>query len=76
MVIFVIINLIGIRFLARSNNGITWWKVAIPLITIIVLLSTHFHGSNFTAGGGFFVKGHALKAIMIATGKSLHGPRT
>ena len=66
MVIFVILNLIGIRWLARANNAITWWKVAIPVATIIVLLASNFHGSNFSHGGGFFVKGDALKAIMIA----------
>jgi amino acid transporter len=67
MFLFVIINLIGIRFLARANNGITTWKVAIPVLTIIVLLVSNFHGSNFGhIGGGFFVKGKALKAIMIA----------
>ena len=38
MVIFVVFNLVGIRFLARANNAITWWKVAIPVATIIVLL--------------------------------------
>src|SRR5436305_7492039 len=48
MVFFVTINLIGIRWLARSNNGITVWKVAIPVLTIIVLLITTFHGSNLT----------------------------
>jgi amino acid transporter len=57
MVVFVILNLIGIRWLARANNGITTWKVLIPILTVVVLLLTHFHGSNFTAGGGFFVKG-------------------
>ncbi len=67
MVIFVIINLVGIGFLARANNGITTWKVAIPVLTIIVLLVSNFHPSNFgTAGGGFFVKGEAVKAILIA----------
>jgi amino acid transporter len=67
MVIFVILNLIGIRWLARTNNGIITWKVAIPVLTIIVLLVSNFHGSNFgSAGGGFFVKGAALKSIMIA----------
>jgi len=67
MVIFVMLNLIGIRWLARANNGITTWKVLIPILTIIVLLITHFHGSNFGhVGGGFFVKGAALKGIMIA----------
>ena len=66
MVIFVVFNLVGIRFLARANNAITWWKVAIPVGTIIVLLASNFHGSNFTSGGGFFVHGAAVKAILIA----------
>jgi amino acid transporter len=67
MVMFVILNLIGIRWLARANNGITTWKVAIPVLTIIVLLVSNFHGSNFGhAGGGFFVHGAAVKSILIA----------
>jgi amino acid transporter len=66
MVIFVIINLVGIRWLARVNNGLTSWKVFIPILTIIVLFATHFHSSNFTAGGGFFVPHDPLKAILIA----------
>src|SRR5579859_4084691 len=28
MVFFVTMNLVGIRWLARANNAITWWKVA------------------------------------------------
>lgn len=66
MFLFVAVNLIGIRWLARSNNGITTWKVAIPVLTIVVLLVTHFHPGNFTAGGGFFVHGAAVKSILIA----------
>ncbi|HLY49035.1 MAG TPA: APC family permease [Solirubrobacteraceae bacterium] len=66
MFFFVVINLVGIRWLARSNNVITTWKVAIPVLTIIVLLVSQFHGSNFSSGGGFFVKGAALKSILIA----------
>ncbi len=66
MVIFVLFNLVGIRFLARANNAITWWKVAIPVLTIIVLLVSNFHGSNFSHGGGFFVHGAAVKSILIA----------
>jgi amino acid transporter len=68
MFFFVVINLIGIRWLARSNNWITSWKVFIPLLTIVVLLATHFHGSNFSHGGGFFVHsgGGAVHAILFA----------
>ncbi len=66
MVFFVVLNLVGIRWLARANNGITSWKVFIPVLTIIVLLATHFHSSNFTGGGGFFVQGAEVKSILIA----------
>jgi amino acid transporter len=66
MLIFVIVNLIGIRWFARINNVITSWKVAIPVITILVLLIGHFHGSNFGhSGGGFFVHGSAIKSILL-----------
>ncbi|MEA2212621.1 MAG: hypothetical protein QOF83_2569 [Solirubrobacteraceae bacterium] len=66
MIVFVIINIIGIRWLARVNNALTTWKVVIPVLTIIVLAITSFHGSNFTSGGGFFVNGAKVKDILIA----------
>jgi amino acid transporter len=69
MFVFVVINLVGIRWLANANTGITTWKVLVPILAIIVLLSTHFHGHNFSAGGGFFVPGGfsaSSKAILIA----------
>jgi amino acid transporter len=69
MFFFVCLNLIGIRWLARANTGITTWKVLVPVIVIIVLLFTHFHSGNFTAGGGFWAPGGtnvAAKAILTA----------
>ncbi|MGA9860177.1 MAG: APC family permease [Solirubrobacteraceae bacterium] len=66
MVFFVIINLIGIRWLARVNNSLTSWKVMVPILTIIVMLVFKFHSSNFTAAGGFFIHGAAFKSILIA----------
>jgi amino acid transporter len=66
MVFFVFVNLIGIRWLARVNNSLTSWKVLIPILTIIIMLIFKFHGSNFSHGGGFFVKGAAVKSILIA----------
>jgi amino acid transporter len=66
MFAFVVVNLIGIRWLARVNNSLTTWKVLIPILTILVLLVTHFHSGNFSHGGGFFVKGAEFKDILIA----------
>src|SRR5918912_1564101 len=53
MLVFTVVNILGVRKLARSNNAITVWKVAIPAIAIVALVVTVFHGANFHAGGGF-----------------------
>jgi amino acid transporter len=66
MFFFVVVNLVGVRWLARVNNSLTTWKVLIPVLTILVFLLLHFHSGNFTAGGGFFIKGDEIKQILIA----------
>ena len=63
MAIFTAINFLGMRLFSRVNSGITWWKVAIPVLTIIVLLFK-LHPSNFGAGGGFMPYG--VKALFGA----------
>jgi len=66
LVLFVIINIVGIRYFAKINNAITTWKVAIPVVTILILLIGHFHSSNFGhAGGGFFTSHDAFKNILL-----------
>jgi amino acid transporter len=53
MFFFTVINLVGIRLLAESNNIIMIWKVAVPFLAVIVIMLLSFHASNFTAKGGF-----------------------
>jgi len=53
MLVFTIINILGVRWLAETNAIATYWKILIPTITIFALLFTVFHSGNFTAGGGF-----------------------
>jgi amino acid transporter len=48
---FTLLNFYGVKKLTQANNAITTWKIAIPVLTIIVLLCTHFHASNFTSHG-------------------------
>jgi amino acid transporter len=57
MIAFVIVNLIGIRWLAHTNTTMTTWKVIVPVVAVITLCLANFHGSNFKAGGGFFTPG-------------------
>ena len=62
------INFLGIRRLAAANSAATWWKVAIPLVTIFVLALANFHTSNFTAANGFNPdKAHGILAA-VSTG--------
>jgi amino acid transporter len=56
MAVFVAVNFLAMRIFARVNNIITWWKVAIPVLAIIVLLFK-FHGGGFSAGGSFMPGG-------------------
>lgn len=53
LAIFVGINFFGVRWLAHTNSAATWWKLAIPLLAIIVIGATHFHGSTIGSHGGF-----------------------
>jgi amino acid transporter len=68
MAVFVAVNFLAMKIFARVNNVLTWWKVAIPVLAIIVLLFK-FHGGNFTAGGSFMPGGaHALFNALPASG--------
>ena len=68
MLLFTAVNLWGVSRLSRANTTIVWWKIAVPVLAIVVLIVTQFHGSNFSAGGGFAPAG--IKGILsaIATG--------
>ena len=68
MLVFTIVNLIGIRLLAESNNVIMVWKVAIPFLAIFVLILISFNSSNFTAAGGFAPFGIQGILSAISTG--------
>src|SRR6266700_6200415 len=63
MAVFTAVNFMAMRLFNRVNSAITWWKVAVPVAAIIILLFK-FHGTNFNAHGGFFPLG--AKAMFAA----------
>jgi len=66
MAIFTAVNFLAMRMFNRVNVVITWWKVAIPVLTIIVLLF-NMHPSNFGNAGPLFPSsGNTLKALFAA----------
>jgi amino acid transporter len=69
MAIFVAVNFLAMRIFSRVNSAITWWKIAIPLLAIIVLLFK-FHGGNFSPAGEGFMPGgvHGLFAALPVAG--------
>jgi amino acid transporter len=64
MAIFVAINFLGVRLLATTNSAMTWWKVAIPLLVILVLAFNNFDTGNLHAADGFAPGG--LKGVLEA----------
>jgi len=49
MLMFAIINLMAVRWLLNVNTAVTWWKIAIPILTIIGLLVASLHTGNLSA---------------------------
>jgi amino acid transporter len=64
MFIFTAVNLFGIKWMARTNTVAMYWKILIPILTIIFIMAKVFHSSNFTAGGGFLPYG--FKGVFVA----------
>ncbi len=67
MLLFTVINLLGVRLLSATNSATVIVKTAVPVVTVAVMLSLTFHASNFTAGGGFAPNGaHGVFAALPA----------
>ncbi|WP_158243116.1 APC family permease [Acidimangrovimonas sediminis] len=68
LAIFVGLNFMVVKYVLMVNTAATWWKIAIPLITVLVLVSLSFHGSNFTetkGDGGFAAIFEAVPAAGV-----------
>lgn len=55
LALFSVVNVLGIRWFARLNTTLVWWKLFIITLVIVVFLLTVFQGANFTdkAAGGW-----------------------
>jgi amino acid transporter len=67
--LFALVNMYSVKVFAHSNTAIVWWKIAIPVVTIIALAFS-IKGSNYTAAGGFLPKATSdfggVKGIFLA----------
>jgi amino acid transporter len=71
MALFVVINYLGVRWFARINNVLVWWKLAIIALVVIVFFVLSFDTTHFSDFGGFAPYGgqgifEAIPAASIA----------
>jgi amino acid transporter len=72
MALFVLVNYFGVRWFARINNTLVWWKLGMIVLVIVAVLVSAFHSSNFSLntvdGNGFAPYGlkSAFQAIPAA----------
>jgi amino acid transporter len=64
MTIIYLINSRGTKTYNKVNQFILAFKMLIPVATVAVLFSTHFHASNFVSSGSFMPYG--VKSIFAA----------
>lgn len=49
MLVFAVVNLLAVRWLMNVNSTVTWWKIAIPGLTVVALLAASVHPGNLEA---------------------------
>src|SRR5919198_596216 len=68
MLLFSVVNVMGVRWLSETNKVAVWWKIAIPVLAVVAIATTAFHTSNFSAGGGFMPFGWKGVFTAVASG--------
>ncbi|MDA3623907.1 APC family permease [Saccharopolyspora sp. WRP15-2] len=64
MLVFLAINLFGVKLLSEANRWVTWWKIIIPVATFLLLFLT-FDGDNLTSYGFFGDEQHGGPGAML-----------
>ncbi|HET7662420.1 MAG TPA: APC family permease, partial [Rhodanobacteraceae bacterium] len=69
LALFSLINVVGIRWFARLNNALVWWKLFIIILVVVAFLLTAYNGLNFSnaTAGGFLPFGWPGVFSSIAT---------
>jgi amino acid transporter len=68
LVLFVVINALGVAWLDKANAIVTTLKILLPLIIGLVIVESDFHIGNFSAEGGFAPYGFSGILAAISTG--------
>jgi amino acid transporter len=64
LLLFCTINVLGVRWLAKTNMVAACFKLLVPALAVVALLTTSAHSENFTSAGGFMPYG--WKGVFVA----------
>jgi amino acid transporter len=64
LLLFCVINVTGVRWLAQTTTVAACFKLLVPALTVVALLLTSAHRENFTSAGGFMPYG--WKGVFVA----------
>ncbi|HSC73395.1 MAG TPA: APC family permease [Gaiellaceae bacterium] len=64
LLLFCTINVMGVRWLTKTNTIAVCFKLLVPALTVVALLATSPHWGNFSAAGGFMPYG--WKGVFLA----------
>ncbi|MCR9139882.1 MAG: APC family permease [Alphaproteobacteria bacterium] len=53
MSVFVVLNAFGVKLFTLINTGVTWIKIAVPLVITAMFIASAFEPANFVQPGGF-----------------------
>ncbi len=60
--LFALLNLLAVRLLLRFNSAVTWWKLAVPAVTVFALILGSSHWNVWAADP----KGYQFSGIFTA----------
>lgn len=66
LALIVALNLLAIRWVLWINSAVTWWKIAIPVLTIVILLLYSYHPENLHAAPGAYEFSGIFTAVASA----------
>ncbi|MER5171198.1 APC family permease [Thioclava sp. GXIMD2076] len=64
--VLAVLNLMAVKALLKVSNTVTWWKIAIPLVTVVGLIAASTHWGVWHAGAGTYSTQGMFTAIPAA----------
>ncbi|OOY28081.1 amino acid permease [Thioclava sp. L04-15] len=64
--VLAVLNLLAIKALLKVNNTVTWWKIAVPLVTVVGLIAASTHWGVWHAAPGTYSSQGMFTAIPAA----------